>query len=293
MAQPLLYVSGYCQVAGLQHVLEGMLTGWRVKYLPYPADNVESLASFAEQIASADAWASADTYPHFNEVIRHTASRVRALRWPQVVFPAFHPDVVLAWGHGQQIPCCQGHPYHSAILLWAYLNELTLDQAIQRFRADIFNRLGYFDNWQGSVERLREQFHACEMDFELYFRGVKRSGVFMHSHDHSKVISIIHVARQIIKSLTGSDADHFESAGQFFDDSLMHDAVWPVYPDIASRYGVAGSYRWRIRNVFFKSLEDFAVETYSTYRAAGITKAYTYCERFVKSPYDEVLLNSD
>ena len=264
-----LKVSGYCQVSGMCQALGAFLPGWEVTYLGYPNEDPASVESFVNELRTAEAWASADTFGKFEEIAA-LAPHVRALRWPQVVFPAFHPDIVLVWQDGKQLEVGR-HVYHSAIVLWAFLNGLSAASVVKLFDQQVFQRLGYLDQWAPAVEALKRQFDACGLDFQRHYRPVKRAGVFMHSHDHAKIVSILHVARQVAEKVGGVDPPYVETAAQILDDALMYDAIWPVYPEIASRYGLVGSYAWRLKNIFYTSLESYVERAYADYAEVGST----------------------
>lgn len=272
----------------MRHSLEAFLPDWEVAYLAYPTDDPASVAAFLNELRDADAWACADSYPKFVEFAAQVP-QVQSVRWPQVVFPAFHPDVVLAWQDGRQVQAC-GHVYHSAIVLWGFLNGMDEKAVFNLFNRQTFQSLGYLDQWAPSIKALNEQFKSCGLDFELYYRAVKRVGVFMHSHDHAKITSIMHVARQVAEKIGGADPAYVETASQILDDALMHDAIWPVYPDIALHYGLAGSYAWRLKNKFYNSLESYLARAFASYVAVGACLEKTYCERLRTSDlYDRAL----
>jgi len=88
------------------------------------------------------------------------------------------------------------------------------------------------DAWDPSVARMCNDFKFCDLDFDQFFLRIKRQGVFMHSNVHAKLSPIVQLARQIAVKLGATQQFVDEPIEELLADTLIFDAVWPVYPEV-------------------------------------------------------------
>jgi hypothetical protein len=257
-----ILVSGLCQTAGMISSLSLML----------PKDNIYFLKNLAElsedellqNIQSADVLLSTLPSQNIRVQIKSIKPNLEIHFWPQIFFPAFHPDIVMFFAKGIPIKCMES-VYNSPIALWSWTHKIPIDRAIKLFNENTLNDLGYLNCWQNSVNQLKKDIEECDLDFDLFFNAVKRQGVFMHSHNHAKLSPIIHLSRQLACKLGASVNFVNEPIEDFLEDPLIFDNVWPVYPAIADALGVQGCFRWKTRTKKCTSLQDYLEISYRDY----------------------------
>ena len=161
--------------------------------------------------------------------------------YPTITFSAFHPDTQYIFCEERVIKNGLGSDWNSRILVWAYLNELTVDESLLLFDKETYKKLGYMDEWSNSTEELRRTFEDCSFDYSQWIRGVQRGGQFMYGINHPMPVALTYLARQLAEREFPSHARSLREP----KDYLSH-IVWPVYPEIGDHLGVEGSYHWRV-----------------------------------------------
>lgn len=198
----------------------------------------------------------------------------RIARFPTIIFPAFHPDAVYvgdlrSLAQARLAPSPVGH-YHSAIALFAFLEGLDEAKTLTLFRENVFSRLGYMDGWQAAADELLSTAEAASLGLANDFLRWSRRGSFMHVINHPKIPVLGDVARRLLQRL-GIAAAEIEVA-DYLPDDLAYDVVWPVYPAIAERYGIAGSTLFKARAQGSRApkvydLPAFITESFRLYRS--------------------------
>lgn len=147
----------------------------------------------------------------------------RVHRFPMVTYTAFHPDSTYLIRRGKFIQGATG-PYHSALVLAGFLEDVQPDRLIKLFNRFTFSSLGYVNQHQVATDILRRDFHEIGYDYE----PVSSSGIFMHTMDHPKIVAMNEVAKQ---ALTKSGIVAQKNA-KIPIDPLDRDWKWPVYADL-------------------------------------------------------------
>lgn len=209
-----------------------------------------------EFIAAADRWVAQANPRKFSQMAQGVGPNIPPpLLCPGIVFRGFHPDAIRANGSSGTVRPLGGH--QSAIAVWAWRRGLSPAEAAPLFREDVFRDLGYFSMFDLSVQNLEHAFRAAELDFRQFWRAVKRSGVFMHLPNHPRAVAINELARQVAGKLGTPPAALEEPIDRYVPDGLASGPVWPIYPAIARRLGVAGSYRFKLRDATFGGLPEY------------------------------------
>jgi hypothetical protein len=196
-----------------------------------------------------------------------------AIRLPTLIFTGFHPDQVhiydRAKGEGVPILGPLG-PYHSALALFAYRAGLPIDAALRLFNRDVFEIVGYFDVWNGATEAFFTEGQKFSLDFREDLLRWTRRGCFMYSSNHPKPFVFFDFARQLMRK-AGIPTNPVAFDDYAIDD-LVRGFVYPVYPEIAEFYGIAGSYVFKGAHFSFGTdvgqfwdLRGFVAECYRTY----------------------------
>lgn len=241
-------ILGNCQVGGIADSLElisggstvagvlvshdpKVLFGELSEQLKHPGDTVLLHESVKEIIAVNDSLS--------------VFARPEHVYIPSISFSAFHPDIQYAFVNGVVIKSGLESDWNSRIMLWAYSQGLSQRETENLFREDVYQALGYFDEWDRSSETLRKSFDTCGFDYGRWIRSVQRTGVFMYGINHPMQIGLSQLAIQIAERVFSNSHVDIEDLHTFTTDYLSH-IVWPVYPEIGDHLGVEGSYHWRV-----------------------------------------------
>lgn len=262
-------VSGNCQTAGLAAALLRFGAACQTHAVPLTGETPEALRGKLDALADGtDLWLLSPN----NKVARAAAEahgkRVQLL--PLIQFGAFQPDICYAWHRGTRT-LTTPH-YNSAIVVWGWAHGLNVADTAALFRAETFQALGYFDAWAQGVKDLRRAFADAGLSHRLaeWFLGVKRDGCFMHSINHPRVGTVVRLARTLADE-AGLPVLRDVQPGEINDG--LNGTMWPVYPEIADRLGIAGGgYSWKYltQNRFVDGVEAFVDQAFAGYERQGI-----------------------
>ncbi len=162
----------------------------------------------------------------------------RMVRYPRIVFPAFHPDCVYPW-HRENKPVASPLGYHSAIAVEAYRRGLSIAATESAFNAETFDALGYFDYFEPSVAALAKECHAAGLPPDQ-FPGKWTDRQFMYTINHPRMFIAWDLAEHLLRLLGERPA--LLDPERSMIDTFAPGPHWPIYPEIAQRLGVAGDY---------------------------------------------------
>lgn len=189
---------------------------------------------------------------------------------PTITFAAFHPDIQYGFVNGAVVKNGLDSDWNSRIILWSYLKGLSPGETEYLFCEDVFQALGYFDEWEKSSKNLQASFDECGFDYGRWIRSVQRTGVFMYGINHPMQICLSHLAIQIAEKVFPNSHVLVEDLHTFTTDYLSH-IIWPVYPEIGDHLGVEGSYHWRVARRH-SSLTEFIELCFSTWDKKELRK---------------------
>jgi hypothetical protein len=198
------------------------------------------------------------------------SENTQLIEFPNIVFSAFHPDIQYAFVDGGVVKSGLESDWNSQLILWSYLNGLERGDTEELFREDVFQALGYLDEWDRSSETLRRSFDACGFDYGRWIRSVQRTGLFMYGINHPMQIGLSQLAVQIAEKVFTNLEVVVEDLHAFTTDYLSH-IVWPVYPEIGDHLGVEGSYHWRVSRKH-ASLKEFIELCFSAFDKIELRK---------------------
>jgi hypothetical protein len=274
-AGPRLIVVGNCQSVGLANCLRAML----------PEASVEQV--WANKVTDWDALAEA--HDHLvvqgrrwrTEPLFRTDLGARLLAFPEVAFPAFHPDFVYVETPSGYL---RGRTsvYNSALALFGWLQGLSVAETLALFGPETFERLGYLRMRHPSARVLVEAAADTDIPLDRLLRGWLRQSPFMHTLNHPCLRVSADLARAVAARLGLPVA--VERPEEVIADHL-DDRILPVYPAVAERFGLTGSYDFAWYGEHF-GLEEMVARSHAMYAehgAAGIA-----CERFRTAPWIEL-----
>ncbi len=181
---------------------------------------------------------------------------------PALYFDRFHPDVTGVMA-GTTAVLSPTDAYHSLIGFAAYLNGRDAAGAVTAFNADTFEHAGYFAGWEAARNQLFADYEACGLDIRPEYLGWMRRGCFMLSHNHPKIHTLFSTARLILQK-AGIPTLPLDEC--LLPDNLLNASVMPVYPEIAERIGMKGSYIFKRHGVTRAiTLETFLQKSFAEY----------------------------
>jgi hypothetical protein len=205
------------------------------------------------------------------------------IKVPIISFMAFHPDCTYLRQKdtGQVL----SPNYNSGIAVWGYLNGLEVKDCARLFNRQVFADLGYLSAWEASVRYLQGTFSRTDVEFNLFMPRVKRTGIFMHTFNHPKLIALSRIAQIASRKMGAPDSileDDVEAP-----DGLGVLGSWPVYPEIGDNLAVPSSYRWRPGGL--SSLDEYLAAVYRIYDALDLRKHNVMFVNGLGETYDRVL----
>jgi hypothetical protein len=266
----LIVVSSNCQTGGLAAALQVCLAKDTIIPLPLPAsEDVATMENFIDKLGHVDIWISLRELEWAKKFGFKERSGFQFLRVPSIDFRAFHPD--LCYARSVLDGRFTTDNYNSAIAAWAYNNGMEVRDTTKLFNRDTYARLGYFNLWEPNLHALRSEFNACGLDFPRYMLAVKRTGLFMHSINHPMVHAINELAKSLALKMGAPDC--LSEWDIKLGDSLISDAVWPLYPEIADHYSLpGGSYDWRLRGIWRRGLDAYIDHVFREYESQQISR---------------------
>lgn len=226
-----IVVTSNCQTFGIAAALAAI----------YPTDVVvpHHRLKPSDNLPDCDVVVADARNPDGNQWIDRAPRPAQVIRFSRIRFAGFHPD--LCFLRRRSTGDTAGE-YRSAIALWAYANGLTIADAEGLFCDEIYKALGYYDCFENSVSKLKDDFRDTDVSFDRLYLSIKRKGVFMHTYNHPKVSALVCLARLIAEKI-GPEGAYLGADEAIADGLSSH--IWPVYPEIAADLAVeGGSYDW-------------------------------------------------
>ena len=274
---PRIAVVGNCQSFGVAYGMKLLNPASHVDRFTIVRKGVADLKFLARTLSTYDHVFSLEFQPGFVrgggwDELRAMMPAVQPI--PSIVFSGFHPDTIYILDPtrgGRPIEGPTG-PYHSAIALYAFLRGMSVEQTEVLYSGALFDALGYFDVWQDSSREFLELAASADLDLSSDLVRWSRAGTFMYSMNHPKAFVLFDVARALLKRAKLPHAASL-SFDDFAVDDIVRGAVYPVYPEIAERYGHRGAYLFKRANYAlgrsvgeFLDLRGFIEACFAVYR---------------------------
>lgn len=222
--------------------------------------------------------------------------RIRQL--PPLNYSGFHPDCVyVSRGDGGYLRGPMGE-YQSSLAFWAWRHGLSPGQAVELFRDEVFEALGFFDYHASARQVLVANGKQCDLAFAPLLDRWRQTGCFMHTVNHPKVHALADVVDLVLRR---EGISPLEGTSTWVEDRLARWPVWPVYPELGERLELPGSYLFKLDRGFcpesqpvltlslqrfiersFQAFDASASQSLSCARTDGET--YQALDRFVRPP---------
>ncbi len=258
-------VLGNCNIHGVGRAVRA-LTGSDVKLYGVETFDGQAAGEAAAALSSHDfivAIEFEDRFAGGTDALKAEMGD-RLLTMPAFVFGAFQPDMAILRQkdeHGGKIILSPIGVDSSSLVSFGYLNGLSIDETCRLFCEKGYRSVGYLDAWFPAAENFKRRFGAR---YGSYLVQWSRRGCFTYTFNHPKSFVLFDITRE---TLGDKIVNHVPDLSEILPDDLRGSAIWPVYPDIAKRYGVEGNYWFkphledRIMN-----LETFVSESYALYQ---------------------------
>lgn len=262
-----IVVSSNCQTAGVALALKAMLPGAQVTGIATPSQsNTEGVERLLLALKGADVWVTSANTSKFLE----TPSTISTIRIPMILFRSFHPDLTYAFDERSKknVKGPGNTDYHSKLALWCARNKKSRDFAVSVFTDAVYSKLGFYAFWEREMGAMKASFAASDINFDTFIKPLLRPEPFMHSVNHPTSDALAQIAKQVAGKLGAPQALLDAPIARSIQDTLATGDIWPVYPEIAARFGLSGSYVWKIGNSrFYHSVEDYVNLAYDHYEA--------------------------
>jgi hypothetical protein len=285
--EQILVVTSNCQSHGISSSLDLMLPNF--KSVPiWSLSGLDFIAKEINKNVRGDfIWVTILKEDEQKTVIRNLKKAPsKIIQIPEIFFDAFHPDMTYAQlNSGELLESALGH-YHSKIVLWCFLNNLSASDTLQFFKHQSFYQLGYLELHENSMLQLKKSIANCGLDLYPFLGVIRHSESFMHTFNHPKVSILSAMAKSICLKLKLSPAvDHVE-VSQILRDALFEAGpIFPIYPEIANFFGLEGTYMFRRQDGQILNLVDFIEKSFLIYEDVNtnqLIKEFLFTENFHK-----------
>lgn len=274
-------IIGSCQVGGIDSALRQLLPGAELKtwHFGVTAGTAEEIV---ESVTGYDLIVSQMLFDFGAESLRPDSLKEKCrslVLLPIFGFPGFHPDCILVQDETSKSVDTPLGPYNSAIVFACYKLGLSESRTRNLFNSFVYNGLGYMDAYTLSKNAIVNLFQQFDYEIsDLIDRWHEQLGSFMYTSNHPKglVLWDLTVLALAKAGLQGAAPDQ-----AFINEYLSLNAIWPVYPEIAQRFGFEGGLEFaKVGNADPASdarrvgLDDYIAESfraYSQYDVSSLT----------------------
>jgi hypothetical protein len=280
-----IVVSSNCMTGGLVAALSLLQPDSQFVPIPRTIEDVETLG---QTLSGSDYWLVSGL-GELNLNCHEFNPDLKIVEFPELYFDAFHPDQVYAWLPDRTLAESATGPYHSAVVLWAWRRELSVEQTKSLFRSEVFEALGYHDRWGSSINRLSQLFETFQgINHNDFLQPLIRRGAFMHTVNHPKISAICSLARLLASAIRPAAHPNDEPIEDVLLDSLfLASFSWPVYPSIANALGTRGSFLWKLEDHSVIGLDQFIELSFAHYATQNLEEID--CHQLQWPIYDQVL----
>jgi hypothetical protein len=209
---------------------------------------------------------------------------------PNFFLNTFHPDICYIGGQSGRVTGPMGD-YHSIIALKAFLSGMSELEAASKFTADTYEKMGYFDQRQTSDDELRHRFASHGIDVDRILNCAYRLGPFMYTVNHPVNTAVAIAVEELMTRIHLPMQNSPTEVAALLPEFLKSAPIWPIYSEIAERFGVAGNILFRSgqnRGYKFMHLAEFVEQSFRVYRSMktdGILPQGKYAQGKLNSPW--------
>lgn len=288
---------GNCQVRGLGRLMRALAGGVEATAMEAVPDVIKRLETRDSELSMLIAestlifvHADAVTLQALEKNFPDDYPKIRLI--PKIGFAAFHPDMdYVEDSQGGHVFGPLG-AYQSTLAFFCWVHKLSQTESLRLFCEETYEILGYFDYWALAKSILINEGVLTGIAIEPLIEKWSRNGCWMYSFNHPKLIVLADIAKALleregIKTLPGVE--------EYVDDEMNSSSVWPVYPEIGQRIGLAGHYLFKrftpfeLRDmpVSMMTLAQFIDESFATFSKYAPDELT--CHRLRSSRYENLL----
>jgi hypothetical protein len=247
-ARDKILIIGNCQVGVIAKLIEAMSAYTSVVSIVMESATLEGMRSgnldLGKYVSECDYIVVQGQY---NSVISELASKFpeaagKQRLIPAISYTAYHPDMgYIVRADGSHFSGATGD-YHSLLCFWAWQKGYSAQEAITLFNYQNFDTLGYFSHKAAADKFLTDLGAGMEIDMRPFLRQWAAKGCFMHSLNHPKLYVMADIARYVLSRERIAYAPSIET---YVADDLANHPCWDVFPAIASKFNIEGSYSFK------------------------------------------------
>ena len=287
-----IIITSNCQTNGIADSLQYLVNDKSINIVPEwkLGHSVESFAQKnRELLVNSTIWITSFPEDQIKAILPENLSSgiKKIIRIPEIHFDAFHPDLTYIMGREGILESPLVH-YHSKIILLSFLENLSVKKVMKLFNGTLYNELGYFDYWNQSIQRLRQDFLNSDLDYYEFIKLLNLDEIFMHSINHPNKEVLNTIAWLIANELEDTPKIRVGGLKHILKDEIFeYGPVWPVYPEIANYYGNEGSYLFRAQGGKIFNLKEFIEAEYEIFSKQAqnqfYEKSYYFSPEFVSA----------
>lgn len=239
---------GNCQVAIIAKLIEAMSEECSAIAIVLDSNNLDGVQSGNLDLSD---YISESNYVFTNNLPAPVSSKLsssfpdfvsKQQVIPAISYTAYHPDMgYVARADGSHFGGATGD-YHSMLCFWAWQKGLDFQEAVKLFNYEVFDILGYFSHKLTADKFLVDSGDAIGFDLRSLLRKWAAKGCFMHSLNHPKLFVLADVARH---ALSKKNIGFTPSIENYVVDDLASHPCWDVYPEVANKFKIEGSYSFK------------------------------------------------
>jgi hypothetical protein len=204
----------------------------------------------------------------------------RVINFTNIYFTGLHPDATYIGGMGKRFLSPLGD-YHSRITYLAYSKGLTIEECIQKFSSETYEKLGYYSQWDSSSIELINRDTKNDVKFAEEFLEITSNNLSLLTFNHPTSLVFNKLGNKLLNFIGLKEISlPIESQPNF----LATNAFWPVYNNLnlSNRINYNTSFHFKSADSFGKkiySLEQFVSTSYYLHGNCGLehtVKPYFY-----------------
>ena len=272
-----IIIIGNCQIQPLAHGLELSSGVEEVIQIPLHLEGTELFKKPVDLINNSHDTYTVLTFNNSLQKIEFSDSALsrfsKVLTFTNIYFRGLHPDLIYLGGMGNRLTSAVGD-YHSIICAMSFLKGLDPEQCKEKYNVEVYERLGFFSEWERSAEELLKRDSDLDIKFADDFLRMAKTEPVLFTFNHPVAKPFIQLTNKILTEL---DLAPLIFTEQFFYNYLSNNTWWPVYPEIADKFDI--KYKTSMtfkapdhikRKIY--NLDEFIYKTYEIYTSYGKDK---------------------
>lgn len=195
----------------------------------------------------------------------------RLYSFTNVHFSGLHPDITYLGVMGARVPSVMGD-YHSRLILFCFVNGLSVQDCVDLFRGDIYQRLGYFDAFSLAQSELLRRDEFCDVPFGERFLQDTRRRLTLYTVNHPTNAVLSQLVDEVMRK---AGLQTIDFPAEYLPHSLSENYIWPIYPEISEHHALP----YQTPFFFLKQgadvgrvldLQDLVQSAYQAYSGIGL-----------------------